>query len=105
MAITLSQIEKRLRDKNVDVLSSDIRRVMKIILSEISDALYRSQSVEIRGAFRVSTKMQKPYIGRNPKTGAKVNVPSKRVVKFKASSILIKKLNKNFTENEISANN
>ena len=49
--------------------------------------------------------MKKTYIGRNPKTGTKVNVPSKRVIKFKASSILLRKLNKNFTENEISANN
>ena len=105
MAIILSQIEKRLRDKHVDVMKSDVKRVIKIILSEISDALYRSQSVEIRGVFRVSTKMKKTYIGRNPKTGTKVNVPSKRVIKFKASSILLRKLNKNFTENEISANN
>ena len=104
---TLSSIKKEMANQFPNILRKDINRCVSIIFSEIIEALCGNEftAVELRGYGRFSTKMQKPYIGRNPKTGAKVNVPSKRVIKFKASSILIKKLNKNFTENEISATN
>lgn len=102
MATVLSQIEKRLRDEHANILGSDIRRIIKIILSEISEALYRDEAVEIRGFGRFSTKIRKSRTGRNPRTGVKLNVPSKRVLKWKASKVLLKRLNKNFTENKIS---
>ena len=101
MATVLSQIEKRLRDKHANILGPDIRRVIKIILSEISEALYREEAVEIRGFGRFSTKISKSRTGRNPRTGVKLNVPSKRVLKWKTSKVLLKRLNKNFTENKI----
>ena len=98
MATVLSQIEKRLRDKHVNILGSDIRRIIKLIFSEIFEALYRDLPVEIRRYGRFSTKIRKPRTSRNPRTGVKLLVPSKRVIKWKTSKVLLKRLNKNFTE-------
>ena len=40
-----------------------------------------------------STKIQKPRISRNPRTGEKVNTPQKKTINFKMSKDLFKKLN------------
>ena len=104
MATVLSQIEKCLRDKHVNILGSDIRSIIKIIFSEIFEALYRDEAVEIRRFGRFSTKIRKSRTSRNPRTGVKLLVPSKRVIKWKTSKVLLKRLNK-FTENTISVTN
>ena len=73
-----------------------------IILSEISNALHKDDAVEIRGFGRFSVKNQKPRVGRNPKSGTKINIPAKKALKWKCSKILLKRLNKNFNKEEIS---
>ena len=83
----------------------DTAEVLNELLDSISSALGRGEKIELRGFGIFKGKQRKARVARNPKTGTKVNGPSKRVIKFKASSILLRKLNKNFTENEISANN
>ena len=105
MATVLSQIEKCLRDKHVNILGSDIRRIIKIIFSEIFEALYRDEAVEIRGWGRIKTTIRKARLGRNPKNSNTIQIPEKKAIKWKMSKILYNRLNKNFTENKISANN
>ena len=105
MAIVRSQIEKYLNDIHYNIYRKDINKTVDIILSEITSALCRNQPVEIRGVGRWIVKIQKAKISRNPKNGSPVEVPSKKRIKFKASKILLKKLNSSFTEDEISDNN
>ena len=69
-------------------------KLVDIIINEIKNSLKRGEGVELRGllgTFR--TNIQKESIRRNPKTGTKINVPSKRVIKWKMSKDLFKKLN------------
>ena len=98
MTIVRSQIELRLADVHPNILRKDINRVVKIILSEITEALRRSEAVEIRSFGRFSAKTLKSRICRNPRTGSKIEVPSKRVVRWKCSKSILKLLNKNFTD-------
>ena len=100
--MVLSEIEKSLADKHPNIIKADIRRILQIILSEISDALQRSQAVELRGFGRFSVITKKPRIGRNPRNGSKIDVPSKKAIRWKCSKTLFNLLNKNFTENKIS---
>ena len=93
-----SNFVKKICDKFPYLIKRDVQNIIDIVFFEITKALTLDQIVEIRGVFRFSTKMKRSYIGRNPKTGNKIKVPSKRAIKFKASSILLKRLNKNFTE-------
>ena len=53
----------------------------------------RNEGVELRnfGSFR--SKTQKSSIRRNPKTGEKVAVPEKKVVAWKMSKEMLKKIN------------
>ena len=100
--MVLSEIEKRLADKNPNILKTDIRKILKIILSEITIALCNSQAVELRGFGRFSVTNRKFRIGRNPRDGSKIEVPSKKAIRWKCSKTLFNLLNKNFTEKKIS---
>ena len=95
MSAVRSQIEQHLADVHVNILRKDINRVVRIILSEISEALCSNayNACEFRNFGRFSTKIQKARISRNPATGAPVNCIQKRVLKWKASKVLLKRLN------------
>ncbi len=93
MAIVKSELIQELKKSYPNFLTRDLDKVIEIILKEIKDSLNRGEGVELRnfGTFRVN--IQKASIRRNPKTGEKVNVPKKRIIKWKMSKYLFKKLN------------
>ena len=68
-------------------------REFKGILNEIKRSLKRGDSVELRNFGRFSIKIQKSSIRRNPKTGQKVAVPEKKVISWKMSKDMFKKIN------------
>ena len=93
MAIVKSEIIKQLKRSYPNFLTRDLTKLTDIILKEIKDSLNRNEGVELRGFGTFRTNIQKASIRRNPKTGTKVNVPKKRVIKWKMSKDLFKKLN------------
>ena len=90
-----SQIEQKLADVHPNILRKDINRIVEIILSGITEALCGNAytACELRNFGRFSTKIQRARIFRNPATGAPVNCIQKRVLKWKASKVLLKRLN------------
>ena len=80
----------------------NVKKILQIIFFEITEALYRGESIEIRGFGIFKTTTRKARIGRNPKNSESVQIPEKKTIKWKMSKIFFKRLNKNFTENKIS---
>ncbi len=93
MAIVKSKLLKQLSKNWPNFLQKDISKFSEIILSEIKRALRRGDSVELRGFGRFSVKTQKSSIRRNPKTGEKIAVPEKKVISWKMSKDMFKKIN------------
>ena len=93
MAIVKSEIIKQIKKSYPNFLTRDLSKLIDIILNEIKNSLKRSEGVELRGFGTFRTNIQKESIRRNPKTGTKVNVPKKNVIKWKMSKDLFKKLN------------
>ena len=93
MAIVKSELIKQLKKSYPNFLTRDLSKLIDIILKEIKNSLYRGDGVELRGFGTFRTNIQKESIRRNPKTGTKVNVPKKSVIKWKMSKELFKKLN------------
>ena len=93
MAIVKSELIKQLKRSYPNFLTRDLTKVIDIILKEIKDSLDRNEGVELRGFGTFRINIQKASIRRNPKTGEKLNVPKKRVIKWKMSKDLFKKLN------------
>jgi integration host factor subunit beta len=50
--------------------------------------LRAGDKIEIRGFGSFRTRQRQPRIGRNPKTGARVEVPAKKIPYFKPSKEL-----------------
>ena len=93
MAVVKSKLLKDLSKNYPNFLKKDLEKFTNIILKEIKNSLKKGERVELRGFGIFSTKIQKPRISRNPKTGEKVNTPEKKIIHFKMSKDLFKKLN------------
>jgi integration host factor subunit beta len=69
-------------------LIEEVTRVTETIFDSIIEALQKSDKIEIRGFGSFRTRQRRGRIGRNPKTGAKVEVPPKKIPFFKPSKEL-----------------
>ena len=80
--------------KNETLLSrKDAEKFVETFFDAISDTLMKNDRVEIRGFGSFTVKDYKPYVGRNPKTGTKINVPPKKLPFFKVGKELKKRVN------------
>ena len=61
----------------------DSEAVVDTVFNSITDALARGDKVEIRGFGSFKIRQRRSRVGRNPKTGASVSVPGKKVPFFK----------------------
>jgi len=93
LAVVKSEIIKQLKKSYPNFEYKLLSKIVEIIIKEIMDSLKRSESFELRGFGRLSTKIQKAGIRRNPKTNQKVSVSSKRVIRWKMAQELFRKLN------------
>tara|TARA_B100000963_G_scaffold236428_1_gene206665 strand:+ start:6657 stop:6950 length:294 start_codon:yes stop_codon:yes gene_type:complete len=93
LAIVKSKLLKQLSKNYPNFLKKDLEKFTDIILKEIKNTLKRGERVELRGFGVFSSKIQKARISRNPKTGEKVNTPTKKTIHFKMSKEMFKKLN------------
>lgn len=57
--------------------------IVDAVVQSIIDALHRGEKIELRGFGSFRLRRREPRKGRNPKTGDRVDVPSKRVPYFK----------------------
>ena len=78
MAIVKSNLLKQLSDSYPNFLKKDLEKFLNIILSEIKQALYKGERVELRGFGIFSTNIQRASIRRNPRTGEKIETPPKK---------------------------
>jgi len=76
----------------VSHLAELTRKDSEVIVETIFDSVVRSlragDKIEIRGFGSFRTRQRKPRMGRNPKTGEKVEVPAKKIPFFKPSKEL-----------------
>src|ERR671929_1147187 len=78
--------------EEVSTLAEVTRKDGEVIVETIFDSIVKSlragDKIEIRGFGSFRTRQRKPRIGRNPKTGARVEVPAKKIPFFKPSKEL-----------------
>ncbi len=74
--------------KVTDLPRKESEVVVETIFEHIIRALQTGDKIEIRGFGSFRTRQRQGRIGRNPKTGARVEVPPKRIPFFKPSKEL-----------------
>ena len=72
----------------VELTRRDSEVVVETIFESIVRSLRTGDKIEIRGFGSFRTRQRKPRVGRNPKTGERVEVPAKKIPFFKPSKEL-----------------
>jgi integration host factor subunit beta len=82
--MTRSELVDRLHSRVPTLTHEDAKSVANVILDAITRSMVADSRVEIRGFGSFSLSYRQPRVGRNPKSGEKVQVPGKYVPYFKA---------------------
>ncbi|MBK8569337.1 MAG: integration host factor subunit beta [Nitrosomonadales bacterium] len=86
--MTRSDLIAKLAERYPQLLAKDTDLAVKVILDAMSETLARGGRIEIRGFGSFALNYRPPRMGRNPKSGDKVQVPAKYVPHFKAGKEL-----------------
>ncbi len=89
-----SELVEIIANENPHLYHRDVENIVNAILEEITNTLADGNRVELRGFGAFSVKNRPARTGRNPKTGAKVQVDEKWVPFFKTGKELRERLNK-----------
>ena len=92
--MTKSELIIQLSDKFSQLVHKDAELSVKTIIDSLISRLSKGGRIEIRGFGSFSLSHRPARIGRNPKTGEKVNVPQKFVPHFKPGKELKIKVDK-----------
>ena len=88
-----SELIQKISDDNPHLYQRDVERIVNTIFEEITNAMSRGDRVELRGFGAFSVKKRDARVGRNPRTGAAVDVKEKHVPFFKTGKLLRDRLN------------
>jgi integration host factor subunit beta len=88
-----SELIERLAELHPHLRYSEVERAVEAIFEEIGAALARGARIEIRGFGSFANRHREARTGRNPKTGATVEVPRRSSPYFKISKLLHASLN------------
>ena len=89
-----SELVQKIAEKNSHLSHREVERLVSAIFDEIVDALSAGGRVELRGFGAFSVKSRPGRVGRNPRTGQKVEISEKNVPYFKTGKLLKERLNK-----------
>ncbi len=73
--------------------AKDLELAVKMMLDHMAEALAEGKRIEIRGFGSFSLRYRAPRLGRNPKTGEKVELMGKYVPQFKPGKELRERVN------------
>ena len=89
-----SELVQKIAEKNSHLSHREVERLVSAIFDEITNALSVGGRVELRGFGAFSVKSRPERVGRNPRTGQKVEISEKNVPYFKTGKLLKERLNK-----------
>jgi len=92
MALTKSQITKQVHDLGYS--KKDSAEIVENLLEIIKQSLENGEDVMVSGFGKLSVRQKSPRRGRNPATGDDLMLDARKVVTFKPSGILRKRINR-----------
>jgi integration host factor subunit beta len=92
--MTKSELIDRIASQNPHLYQRDIEKIVNVMFDKIVKALRRGDRVELRDFGVFSAKIRGARKGRNPKTGAEVQVPQKVIPFFKTGKEMRARLNR-----------
>lgn len=93
--MTKSELIESLVQRETEMSHKDVELAVKLLLESMVSELATGGRIEIRGFGSFSVHERPPRRGRNPKTGAPVDIPRKFVPHFKPGKELRERVNSN----------
>ncbi|MGR4890996.1 integration host factor subunit beta [Sphingopyxis sp. LARHCG72] len=88
-----SELVQKIASENSDLRLEEVERIVDTFFNSIVDQLASGGRVELRGFGAFSTRSRDSRTGRNPRTGAAVDVKAKSVPYFKPGKEMRERLN------------
>lgn len=79
--------------KKQNISFAEAEKIVKTLLVQTLHHLHDGQRIELRGFGVFDSKIVKAYDGRHPKTGEKISIPDRTKTTFKASKVLLSRIN------------
>ncbi len=93
--MTKSELIEKLASDFPHIQLKDVETAVKEILEQMASSLANNERIEIRGFGSFSLHFRAPRVGRNPKTGDKVELDGKYVPHFKPGKELRDRVKEN----------
>ncbi len=74
--------------KEINLAKKKAEELVDVVFNTMSQSLINGERVEIRGLGSFVVKQYDGYLGRNPKTGEKIQIPPKKLPLFKVGKDL-----------------
>ncbi|MDO9367386.1 MAG: integration host factor subunit beta [Sphingopyxis sp.] len=88
-----SELVQKIASENSDLRLDEVERIVDTFFDSIVAQLAEGGRVELRGFGAFSTRSRESRTGRNPRTGASVDVKAKSVPYFKPGKEMRERLN------------
>jgi integration host factor subunit beta len=85
--MTKADLVEKVANK-INLTKKETENIVSIVFQSITDSLSQGDKVELRGFGSFRIRERDARVGRNPKSGEKVDVPAKKVPFFKAGKEL-----------------
>lgn len=93
--MTKSELIELIARKQTQFSQKDVELAISEIIDSMIESLSNEERIEIRGFGSFTIHYRESRIGRNPKTGATVNLSAKKVPHFKPGKLLRVSINEN----------
>jgi len=91
--MTKSELIESIVDSQGQLTSGDVELAVKMMLEKMASTLCKNERIEIRGFGSFCLHHRAARLGRNPKTGVSVELPSRSVPYFKPGKELRMRVN------------
>ena len=81
--MTKSELVEKIAEVQTQLSAKDVELAVKMMLDHMAEALAAGERIEIRGFGSFSLHYRAARLGRNPKTGERVELDGKYVPHFK----------------------
>ncbi len=95
--MTKFQLIQKLMERSNTLAQQDAKTIVNTIFSSMANAVARGERIEIRGFGNFTVRTYQAYLGRNPRTGNKVDVLPKKLPFFKVGKELKERVDKSST--------
>jgi len=93
--MTKSQLIQELVARSSHISQKDMTLIVDAVFDSMVKALGGGDRIELRGFGTFEVRVREPRLGRNPKSGTKVNLGVRKVPFFKAGKELKEIINNN----------